>query len=214
MAISKNKHFSWNFSTGDVESSWQKPSDILSKKCQKILPHSPTATKHKFFGKLILQTFCMGTLSVGFTNLPKKFRQKPEKLVSISQIDEKIQSYSMEKLSYLNVPSNALSAVLTRQSGKLRWKSENIPLNIWKTLQIICFNKYVFSFKMFVKTRRTQFWQLRRKKKSKNGREVFFQCPRMMKDASFSVPESKTFLQIVRSVSYIALLTTLLVDFY
>ena len=84
VAFSKSLHFSWKWSAGDVESSFDNPSDILSKEGQKIFYHCPRETQSSFLTKLINSNCFLGHVRRKFDNSA----EKAEKFVSISQIDE------------------------------------------------------------------------------------------------------------------------------
>ena len=107
VAISKSLHFSWECSAGDEESSFQKPSDILSKEWRKILLIIPERQNTNFSENLFFKLFAWTRWAQVPQTCRKSFDKSAEKFVSIAQIDKKIQSFLMKKLSYLNFSSNA-----------------------------------------------------------------------------------------------------------
>ena len=94
VAFSNILHFSWECSAGDVESSFDNPSDILSKEGQKNFHHCPGETQHSFLTKPINSNCFLGHVRRQFDNSA----EKAEKFVSLSQIDEFVHFFPEEIL--------------------------------------------------------------------------------------------------------------------
>ena len=159
MAVSRNKNFSWEGSTGDVESSFDKPSDFISTEGRKKFLQGPRATKHIFLRKHIPSNCLLGHERRRFDNSAEK--NSTEGLESSSESPKLMKKYIFsEKNSF---PSKCYFGNLECSFDNcVETKSKNVREFSFRCPRMkknASFSKSKILLRLFAWTRIMNFWQ-------------------------------------------------------